>query len=203
MLQAMLPAPFEIVPPRPAYADPRCVGGGPAPRLGRTGNGPSRSPLTRRIFSTARSAKSIDTDTMRRIETLDANQRSTGAALAASCPSQGARDRRGARPARKRSASAYIGDGGAHASRVVGYGAFALEYAASACGSPTAIASACFLGLHDRPQPGGAGPGNAPPSASKPEPLPSPRALRATFVTLTGNGRPFAAGSVRLTPIGR
>ena len=71
MLQAMLPAPFEIVPILVGDADPRCV----ADALRRVWGGPETvvaisSDLSH--FLDQRSAKSIDADTMRRIETLDA-----------------------------------------------------------------------------------------------------------------------------------
>ena len=71
MLQAMLPAPFEIVPILVGDADPHIV----AEALRRVWGGPETvvavsSDLSH--FLDQRSATSIDTDTMRRIETLDA-----------------------------------------------------------------------------------------------------------------------------------
>src|SRR6185437_1687029 len=71
MLQAMLPAPFEIAPLLVGDADPQCV----AEALRRVWGGPETvvavsSDLSH--FLDQRSAKAIDADTMRRIETLDA-----------------------------------------------------------------------------------------------------------------------------------
>ena len=131
MLQAMLPAPFEIVPILVGDADPLCV----AEALRRVWGGPETviavsSDLSH--FLDQGSATSIDTDTMRRIETLDAaaldGRRACGfLAVKAALEIAAERDMRASGLHLATSA-----DAGADASRVVGYGAFALEYAASA-----------------------------------------------------------------------
>jgi AmmeMemoRadiSam system protein A len=77
-------------------------------------------------------------------------------------------------------------DVGADASRVVGYGAFALEYAASARLAETdreCLLSACMIALRDAAQTAGEGP----PTLAAVSPALSP--WRATFVTLTENER--------------
>ena len=131
MLQAMLPAPFEIVPILVGDADPHTV----AEALRRVWGGPETvvavsSDLSH--FLDQRSAKSIDTDTMRRIETLDDaaldGRRACGfLAVRAALEIAAERDMRASGLHLATSA-----DAGADASRVVGYGAFAFEYAASA-----------------------------------------------------------------------
>jgi AmmeMemoRadiSam system protein A len=78
-------------------------------------------------------------------------------------------------------------DVGADASRVVGYGAFALEYAASARLAETdreRLLSACMVALGVATRNGGKAP---PPTPAAGSPALSP--WRATFVTLTENER--------------
>jgi AmmeMemoRadiSam system protein B/AmmeMemoRadiSam system protein A len=186
MLQAMLPAPFEIVPILVGDADPRCV----AEALRRVWGGPETvvavsSDLSH--FLDQRSAKSIDTDTMRRIETLDSaaldGRRACGAlAIKGALEIAAERDMRASGLHLATSA-----DAGADASRVVGYGAFAFEYAASARLADSdreRLLIACMAALSQATQ----ARGNAPPLSLEGEP-PSFSPWRATFVTLSDNGR--------------
>jgi AmmeMemoRadiSam system protein B len=131
MLQAMLPAPFEIVPILVGDADSHRV----AEALRRIWGGPETvvavsSDLSH--FLEQRRAEATDSDTARRIETLD------GAALDGrrACgflPLKAALEIAAERDIRVTALHlATSADAGADASRVVGYGAFGLEYAASA-----------------------------------------------------------------------
>lgn len=185
MLQAMLPAPFEIVPILVGDADPHTV----AEALRRVWGGPETvvavsSDLSH--FLDSRSAKSIDTDTMRRIETLDAaaldGRRACGAlAIKGALEIAAERDMRASGLHLATSA-----DAGADASRVVGYGAFAFEYAASAQlaeADRERLLSGCMTAL-GQAQAGG----KAAPSSLEGGP-PSFSPWRATFVTLTENER--------------
>jgi AmmeMemoRadiSam system protein B/AmmeMemoRadiSam system protein A len=186
MLQAMLPAPFEIVPILVGDADPHRV----AEALRRVWGGPETvvavsSDLSH--FLDRRSATSIDTDTMRRIETLD------GAALDGrrACgflPIKGALEIAAERDMRASGLHlATSADAGADASRVVGYGAFALEYAASARlaeADRERLLSACMAALRVATQTGGKAPALSLDDAS-----PGLSPWRATFVTLTENER--------------
>jgi hypothetical protein len=186
MLQAMLPAPFEIVPILVGDADPHTV----AEVLRRVWGGPETvvavsSDLSH--FLDQRSAKSIDADTMRRIETLDAaaldGRRACGA-LAIKGALEIAAERNMRASGLHLATSA---DAGADASRVVGYGAFAFEYAASARLADSdreRLLIACMTALSQATQ----ARGKAAPLSLEGEP-PSFSPWRATFVTLTENGR--------------
>ena len=186
MLQAMLPAPFEIIPLLVGDADPRCV----AEALRRVWGGPETvvavsSDLSH--FLDQRSAKSIDTDTMRRIETLDAAALD-GRRACGFLPIKGALEIAAERDMRASGLHlATSADVGADAARVVGYGAFAFEYAASARlvdGDRERLLSACMTALETATQ----ARGKARPLSLEDEP-PSFSPWRATFVTLTENGR--------------
>jgi MEMO1 family protein len=186
MLQAMLPAPFEIVPILVGDADPHQV----AEALRRVWGGPETvvaisSDLSHFLEQT--SAQSIDSDTARRIETLDAaaldGRRACGfLSVRAALEIAAERDMRASGLHLATSA-----DAGADASRVVGYGAFALEYAASARLAESDrehLLSACMSALQDAAETGGKA---APPTRDAVSPALS--AWRATFVTLTENHR--------------
>jgi MEMO1 family protein len=186
MLQAMLPAPFEIVPILVGDADPRCV----ADALRRVWGGPETvvavsSDLSH--FLDRGRATSIDTDTMRRIETLDAApldaRRACGfLAVKAALEIAAERDMRASGLHLATSA-----DVGADASRVVGYGAFALEYAASARlaeADRARLLSACMTALGTVTRTRVKAPAPTLDGVS-----PTLSAWRATFVTLTENER--------------
>ena len=184
MLQAMLPAPFEIVPILVGDADPHIV----AEALRRVWGGPETvvavsSDLSH--FLDQRSAKSIDTDTMRRIETLDAAALD-GRRACGFLPIKGALEIAAERDMRASGLHlATSADVGADASRVVGYGAFSLEYAASARlveADRERVLSACMTALRDAMQTGGKAP-----SVGLDDLSPTLSAWRATFVTLTEN----------------
>ena len=186
MLQAMLPAPFEIVPILVGDADPHRV----AEALRRVWGGPETvvavsSDLSH--FLDQRSATSIDADTASRIETLDAaaldGRRACGfLAVRAALEIAAERDMRVSGLHLATSA-----DAGAEASRVVGYGAFAFEYAASARlaeADRERLLSACMSALRMATQTGRKAPrlsfDAGPPSFSP---------WRATFATLSENER--------------
>jgi MEMO1 family protein len=186
MLQAMLPAPFEIVPMLVGDADPRSV----ASALRRVWGGPETviavsSDLSH--FLDQRSAESIDSDTARRIETLDAaaldGRRACGfLAVKAALEIAAERDMRATGLHLATSA-----DVGADASRVVGYGAFAFEYAASARlgeADRQRLLSACMSALSLAAQTGGKAPAPRLDGLS-----PALSAWRATFVTLSESER--------------
>ena len=149
MLQAMLPAPFEIVPILVGDADPHMV----AEALRRVWGGPETvvavsSDLSHFLDQTR--AASIDSDTARRIETLDAaaldSRRACGfLAVKGALEIAAERDMRMSGLHLATSA-----DVGADATRVVGYGAFAFEYAASARLAESRSRASAFR-LHDRP----------------------------------------------------
>jgi hypothetical protein len=186
MLQAMLPAPFEIIPILVGDAEPHTV----AEALRRVWGGPETviavsSDLSH--FLDQRSATSIDADTARRLETLDAaaldGRRACGfLPLRAALEIAAERDMRATGLHLATSA-----DAGADSSRVVGYGAFALEYAASARLAETdreRLLVACMTALQVAAQAGGEAP------IMKPDDLSAAlSAWRATFVTLTDNER--------------
>ena len=187
MLQAMLPAPFEIVPILVGDADPQSV----AEALRRVWGGPETvvavsSDLSH--FLDQRSAEAIDSDTARRIETLDAaaldGRRACGfLAIKGALEIAAERDMRATGLHLATSA-----DVGADASRVVGYGAFALEYAASARlaeADRERLLSACMAALGLAAQSGG----KAPALSLRPRESPALSPWRATFVTLTENDR--------------
>jgi MEMO1 family protein len=186
LLQAMLPAPFEIVPILVGDADPHTV----AKALRRVWGGPETvvavsSDLSH--FLDRKSAASIDSDTARRIETLDVaaldGRRACGFLAV-----QGALEIAAERDMRATGLHlATSADAGADASRVVGYGAFALEYAASARLAETnrgRLLSACMSALQVATQSGGKAPNVRFDGLS-----PALSAWRATFVTLTENER--------------
>jgi AmmeMemoRadiSam system protein B/AmmeMemoRadiSam system protein A len=185
MLQAMLPAPFEIVPMLVGDADPhwvaealRLVWGGPE-----TGIAVS-SDLSH--FLDRASAESIDADTASLVETLDA-QSLEGRRACGFLPIKGALEIGAEKDLRvSRLHLATSADVGADASRVVGYGAFAFEYAASARIAEAGrehLLSACMAALGAAAKSGGkhaSAPKHGPPAL-----LP----WRATFITLTQGGR--------------
>jgi MEMO1 family protein len=186
MLQAMLPAPFEIVPILVGDADPLCV----AEALRRVWGGPETvvavsSDLSH--FLDRGRAESIDSDTARRIETLDAAaldaRRACGfLAVKAALEIAAERDMRASSLHLATSA-----DVGANASRVVGYGAFALEYAASARlaeADRERLLSACMTALGAAARTSGKAPALSLHGVS-----PALSSRRATFVTLTENER--------------
>jgi MEMO1 family protein len=186
MLQAMLSAPFEIVPILVGHADPQWV----AEALRRVWGGPETvvavsSDLSH--FLDQKSAESIDADTGRRIETLDAaaldGRRACGfLAVKGALEIAAERDMRASGLHLATSA-----DAGSDASRVVGYGAFALEYAASARlaeADRERLLSACMAGLDLAAQSGGKSP-----TASVNHESPALSSWRATFITLTENER--------------
>jgi MEMO1 family protein len=186
MLQAMLPAPFEIVPILVGDADPhhvaealRVVWGGPETAVAVS------SDLSH--FLDRRAAETIDADTARRIETLDAPSLE-GRRACGFLPIKGALEIAAERDMRVSGLHlATSADVGADASRVVGYGAFAFEYSASARlqdADRELLLSACMAGLGEAARSGGKPP--APSMNGKPPALSS---WRATFVTLTESGR--------------
>jgi AmmeMemoRadiSam system protein B/AmmeMemoRadiSam system protein A len=186
MLQAMLPSPFEIVPILVGDADPGSI----AEALRRVWRGPETvvavsSDLSH--FLDQASAKLIDSDTARRIETLDASaldgRRACGfLAVRAALEIAAERD--------MRASGLYLAtsaDVGADASRVVGYGAFALEYAASARlaeDDRERLLSTCMTAIGLATQNGGKAPALSLDGVS-----PALSAWRATFITLTENER--------------
>jgi len=131
MLQAMLPEPFEILPILVGDAEPRRV----AEALRLVWGGPETgvavsSDLSH--FLDRASAEAIDSDTARRIELIEPTSLD-GRRACGYLPIMGALEiaaERDMRTSRLRLATS--ADVGADASRVVGYGSFALEYAASA-----------------------------------------------------------------------
>jgi len=186
MLQAMLPAPFEIVPILVGDADPHTV----AEALRRVWGGPETviaisSDLSH--FLDQRSAASIDSDTARRIETLDAAALD-GRRACGFLAIMGALEIAAERDMRVTSLHlATSADAGADASRVVGYGAFALEYAASARLAESdreRLLSACMTALQMATQTGGEAPAPTLDGLS-----PALSSWRATFVTLAENER--------------
>jgi AmmeMemoRadiSam system protein B/AmmeMemoRadiSam system protein A len=186
MLQAMLQAPFELVPILVGNADPRQV----AEALRRVWGGPETvvavsSDLSH--FLDQASAQSIDSDTARRIETLDAAALDSRRACGF-LPIKGALEIAAERDMRVSGVHlATSADAGADASRVVGYGAFALEYAASAQLAESErqrLLSVCMIALGVAARSGGKA--HAPKLASL---SPALSSWRATFVTLTENER--------------
>jgi MEMO1 family protein len=186
MLQAMLPAPFEIVPILVGDADPhdvaealRVVWGGPETAIAVS------SDLSH--FLDRKSAETIDADTGRRIETLDAPSLE-GRRACGFLPIKGALAIAAERDMRASGLHlATSADVGADASRVVGYGAFAFEYSASARiedADRELLLSACMAGLGEATRNGG-----KPPALNLNGKSPALSSWRATFVTLTENER--------------
>ena len=186
MLQAMLPAPFEIVPILVGDADPhdvaealRVVWGGPETAIAVS------SDLSH--FLDRSSAESIDADTARRIETLDAPSLEARRACGF-LPIKGALEIAAERDLRASGLHlATSADVGADPSRVVGYGAFAFEYSASARlaeADRELLLSACMGALGEAARNGG-----KPPALCLTGKSAALSPWRATFVTLTENER--------------
>ncbi len=187
MLQAMLPAPFEILPILVGDAEPhrvaealRLVWGGPETVVAVS------SDLSH--FPDRESAEEIDGDTARRIEVLDADSLE-GRRACGYLPIRGALTIAAERDLRVSGLHlATSADVGADASRVVGYGAFALEYAASARladSDRSALLSACMAGLAAVARQGG----RMPALSFDARLSPALSSMRGTFVTLTEGGR--------------
>jgi len=187
MLQAMLPGPLEVLPILVGDAEPRRV----AQALRLVWGGPETviavsSDLSH--FLDKASAEAIDTETGRLIEVLN------GAALEGrrACgflPIMGALEIAVERDLRASGLHlATSADAGAGTSRVVGYGAFALEYAASARLSDAdrgLLLGASMAGLAAAAKSGG-----HPPKIALEERLsPALASTRASFVTLTQDGK--------------
>ena len=187
MLQAMLPAPFEILPILVGDAEPRRI----AEALRLVWGGPETviavsSDLSH--FLDRASAEAIDADTARRIELLDAASLE-GRRACGFLPIMGALEIAAERDMRASGLHlATSADVGADAARVVGYGAFGLEYAASARiaeADRARLLATAMAGLTAAARRGGRTPAfrfDARLSA----PL---MAARATFVTLTEGSR--------------
>ena len=186
MLQAMLPAPFEIVPilvgdaaPHDVAAALRAVWGGPETVIAVS------SDLSH--FLDRRAAETIDADTARRIETLDAQSLDGGRACGFLAV-RGALEVAAERDMRISGLHlATSADVGADASRVVGYGAFAFEYSASARlaeADRELLLSACMSALGEAARNRG-----KPPAPSVNPKSPALSSWRATFVTLSENGQ--------------
>ncbi len=187
MLQAMLAASFEILPILVGDAEPRQV----AEALRLVWGGPETaiavsSDLSH--FLDRESAEQINSDTARLIERLDPDSLESRRACGY-LPITGALTIAAERDLRVSGLHlATSADVGAEASRVVGYGAFAFEYAASARLSEadrSALLSTCMAGLAAAARQGGRKPtlridGRLSPALS---------AQRATFVTLSQGGR--------------
>jgi len=187
MLQAMLPEPFEILPILVGDAEPRQV----AQALRLVWRGPETviavsSDLSH--FLDKASAEAIDSETARLIEVLN------GAALGGqrACgflPIMGALEIAAERDLRASGLHlATSADAGAGTSSVVGYGAFALEYAASARLSDVdrhVLLSVCMASLAAAAESRG-----KPPCLTVDERLsPALASTRASFVTLTQDGK--------------
>jgi MEMO1 family protein len=187
MLQAMLREPFEILPILVGDAEPHCV----AKALRLVWGGPETavavsSDLTH--FLDRASADATDSDTARRIERLEA-QSLDGARACGFRPVEAALEIAAERDMRASGLHlATSADVGADASRVVGYGAFALEYSASARlteADRALLLSATMAGLAAAARNGG----RAPALAVDGRLSPALTAMRATFVTLTRDGK--------------
>ena len=187
MLQAMLPAPFEILPILVGDADPRRV----AEALRLVWGGPETviaisSDLSH--FLDRASAEAIDSETGRRIEMLEAPALD-GRRACGFLPIMGALEIAAERDMRASGLHlATSADVGADASRVVGYGAFALEYAASAQlaeADRALLLSTAMAGLSAAARRGG----QAPSLALEGRLSPSLTSMRASFVTLTQGGK--------------
>ena len=187
MLQAMLPAPFEILPILVGDAEPgrvaealRLVWGGAETVVAVS------SDLSH--FLDRKSAEEIDGDTARRIEVLDANSLE-GRRACGYLPIMGALTIAAERDLRVSGLHlATSADVGADATSVVGYGAFAFEYAASARldeADRGLLLATSMAGLAAAARQGG-----RPPSLSFGARLsPALSSVRGTFVTLTAGGK--------------
>jgi len=187
MLQAMLPAPFEILPILVGDAEPRRV----AEALRLVWGGPETaiaisSDLSH--FLDRASAEAIDSGTGRLIETLEGPSLE-GRRACGFLPIMGALDIAAERDMRASGLHlATSADVGADASRVVGYGAFAIEYAASARlaeADRTLLLSTAMAGLSAAARRGG----EAPSLALEGRLSPALTSTRASFVTLTQGGK--------------
>ncbi len=186
MLQALLPEPFEVLPILVGAADPRQV----AEALRLVWGGPETviavsSDLSH--FLDRASAEAIDSDTAQRIETLDAAALESRRACGF-LPIAGALDIAAERDMRATGLHlATSADVTGDERSVVGYGAFALEDAASARlaeGDRATLLGAIAHGLRDAAESGG----RLRAMASGAVRSPALTATRACFVTLTENG---------------
>jgi MEMO1 family protein len=186
MLQAMLPTPFEIIPMLVGDADPHCV----AEALRLVWGGPETgiavsSDLSH--FLDRSSAESIDADTAALVETLDARSLE-GRRACGFLPIRGAIQIAAEKDLRvSRLHLATSADAGADASRVVGYGAFAFEYAACARLAESDrehLLLTCMAALSAAAKRDG-----KPPQVTHNGRPPALSPWRATFVTLTEGGR--------------
>lgn len=185
MLQAMLAEPFEVLPILVGDASPgevaaalRLVWGGPETVISIS------SDLSH--FLDQKSARAIDDDTGRRIETLDVAALE-GRRACGYLPIGGALTIAAERDLRVSGLHlATSADAGADASRVVGYGAFAFEYAASARlddADRARLLATAMASLAAAARGGG-----AKPALAIEGPLsPTLTSTRGTFVTLTQN----------------
>jgi hypothetical protein len=187
MLQAMLPAPFEILPILVGDAGPRRV----AEALRLVWGGPETviavsSDLSH--FLDRESAEEIDSDTARRIEVLDADSLE-GRRACGYLPIRGALTIAAERDLRVSGLHlATSADVGADASRVVGYGAFAFEYAASARldeADRAVLLSTAMAGLAAAARQDG----RMPALSFDARLSPALSSVRGTFVTLTQGGK--------------
>ena len=187
MLQAMLPAPFEILPILVGDAEPRQV----AEALRLVWGGPETviavsSDLSH--FLDRASAEEIDTDTARRIERLDADALE-GHRACGYLPIMGALSIAAEKDLRVSGLHlATSADVGADSSRVVGYGAFAFEYAASARlgeADRALLLSTAMAALGSATRQGG----RMPTLRLEGRLSPALAAQRASFVTLNGSGK--------------
>ena len=187
MLQAMLPKPFEVLPilvgdatPAQVAAALRLVWGGPE-----TGIAIS-SDLSH--FLEQANARAVDADTARFIERLDVDSLE-GRRACGYLPIGGALTIAAERDLRVSGLHlATSADVGADASRVVGYGAFAMEYAASARleeADRALLISTAMASLAAAARSGG----RMPSLAVDGRLSPTLTSMRATFVTLTHEGR--------------
>ena len=187
MLQAMLPAPFEVLPilvgdatPAQVAAALRLVWGGPE-----TGIAIS-SDLSH--FLEQANARAVDADTARCIERLDVDSLE-GRRACGYLPIGGALTIAAERDLRVSGLHlATSADVGADASRVVGYGAFAFEYAASARleeADRALLLSTAMASLAAAARSGG----RMPSLAVDGRLSPTLTSMRVTFVTLTQEGR--------------
>ncbi len=187
MLQAMMPAPFEVLPilvgdatAEEVAAALRLVWGGPETAIAIS------SDLSHFLEQTK--ARAIDDDTAVRIETLDVGALE-GRRACGYLPIGGALAIAAERDLRvSRLHLATSADAGAGADRVVGYGAFALEYAASARladADRALLLATAMASLAAAARAGGRKPSLAVDGLLSP----TLAATRGTFVTLTEAGR--------------
>ena len=187
MLQAMLPAPFEILPVLVGDAEPRRVAEALRLVWGGSETVIAVSSDLSHFLDRAR-AEAIDSETARRIELLDAASLD-GRRACGFLPIMGALEIAAERDMRASGLHlATSADVGADASRVVGYGAFAIEYAASARipdADRSRLLATAMAGLAAAARRGGQAP-----ALRIDGPLSAPlMAARATFVTLAAGGR--------------